>query len=279
MTRRSGLSGAQIASIVLLVIFGVIWLMPVVAALVDTVRANSGQPAAMVVRLLPRLSHALMLSVLVAVPAAALSTAFGAMAGYAGSKKRFFGRRMFLGALVGAIFIPAAVLMVPLLRVTATLGIYDTPTALILPCSATAFAVVFMKVAIDRISSDILDSARIDGLGELAVFTRMVLPQVRGPLAALLFIEFISNWGALAVPMAVVDSPRNSTLPLYLGSALQSLNPPAAAQLLLAVALVAVPAIVLFLLKSGDIISGLLATLFRYERVDGGMMNDGPSDE
>ena len=266
MTGKRNLGGAGIGSAILLVAFGILWLVPVAAALVDAVRANAGQMA--IVRLFPRLSHALALSVIVSSLAAGMSTAFGAMAGYAFSKKRFFGKKLAYGFLVGAIFMPATALMAPLLRVTASLGIYDTPLALILPCSVTAFAVVFMKVAIDRIPADVLDSGRIDGLGEMAIFTRLVLPLVRGPLAALLMIEFIGNWGALTIPMAVVDSPGNSTLALYLGNALRSINPPAAGQLLVAVALLAVPGILLFLLKSGDIIAGLLATLFRYEQVD-----------
>ena len=253
-------------SAVLLVLLAAIRLAPAAAVCYDLLRAG-GSPTAPADPW-PDLRHAVSLTLFVSLTASMLSCTFGAMAGYSLSKKRFYGRKLLLGTLIGAIFVPPAVLMAPLFRVTASLGIYDTAAALILPSAVTAFSIVFMKVAIDRVPPEMVDAAKLDGLGEFSIFTQIVLPQVRGPLLALLMLEFAANWGALALPMAVVDSPRNFTLSLRLAAAGQSADPPVAGCLLWLIAIIAVPPLLLFILKSRDMIIGTMSTLFRYERVD-----------
>ncbi|HUU67924.1 MAG TPA: ABC transporter permease subunit [Planctomycetota bacterium] len=252
---------------ILLATLSVLWMLPVAAVVYEAVVSRS-------VQALPRgaaapgIARAAAITFLVSLVSAVASCTFGAMAGYALSAKRFYGMKLLLGALLGAMFLPASILMVPVFRVAASLGIYDTIAALVLPSCVTAFSVVFMKAAIDRISPDIFHAARIDGLGESAIFVKIVLPLVRGPIIALGVIEFVAGIGAMAVPMAVVDSPRNYTLTLRLLDAMGGINPPPPASLIVILALIAIPSVVLFIAKWGDIISGLLAALFRYERVD-----------
>jgi len=251
----------------ILAVFITIWLAPAVAIISE---AFSHDPAAAMASNHhdPLLFTALANTVVVSFTASLLACTLGATAGYALSKKRFYGRKLLFGALLASVFIPPTVMMAPMFRITASLGIYDTLAALILPASASGFAIVFMKVAIDRIPASVIDAAHIDGLGEVGTFARIVLPQVRAPLAALFIIEMISNWGALAVPLAVIDRPENYTLTLSMIAAGNSLTPEPRARMLLLTALIVLPAVALFLLKAREAISGTLSTYFKYERID-----------
>jgi len=252
---------------ILLAMLAVLWILPIAAMLYQAAVSRSVQalPEGAAVAGIARAAAITFGASLIS---AVVSCTIGAMAGYALSTKRFYGMKLLFGTLLGAMFLPASILMVPLFKVTVSLAIHDTIAALVLPACATAFSVVFMKAAIDRISPDILHAARIDGLSEIGIFTKIVLPLVRGPIVALAILEFIAASGALALPMAVIDAPRNRTLTLCLLDALRAINPPPPASLLAILALIAVPAVILFIAKSGDIISGSLAALFRYERVD-----------
>jgi len=217
----------------------------------------------------PGFIRTIIVSVFVCGAAAVLSVTFGTMAGYAISQKRFYGKNLLFGCLVGVMFFPPVVFIAPLFKVCASLRIYDTLLALILPSAATAFSIVYMKETIDRVPSAILDAARIDGVGEVRILTRIVAPQVRGPLTALAVLQFLATWGALAVPLAVVDSPRNYTLTLRLASAIQELNHVPARELLWSIGLITIPAIVLFVLRARQIVRGVMNILFRYQEAGG----------
>ncbi|NQT18222.1 MAG: carbohydrate ABC transporter permease [Planctomycetes bacterium] len=257
MTRkRCTISGAA------LLVLGALWCAPLIAVVWRILLEHT---SSVPLQSDPAMMRALLVGVLVSCVSAVLSCAFSGMAGYAFSQKRFYCRDVLFGALAGAMFFPPVVMMAPLFRITAWLGIYDTLAALILPSSVTAFSVVFMKVAVDRVSPETIDSAKIDGAGEVAVFTKIVIPLVRGPLLALFALQFLATWGALAVPWAVVDSPRHYTLSLRLAVAIQQLNSVPEAEVLWSAGLIAVPALVLFAFKARDIIRGAMGALFRYE--------------
>jgi len=247
----------------LLIVLAIAWFVPLYGWLYHA--SGADDEAAFDASLI----RALVRSILVSGVAAGLSTILGAMAGYSISQKRFFGRRMLYGALVGAMFFPPVVFMAPLFHVTVALGIYDTLAALILPFAVTAFSVVYMKAAIDRLSPSILDAAKIDGLGEVAIFTRIVVPLTRGHIAALFILQFLAVWGALAVPFAVVQSPSNYTLALRLALAYDAaeLIPPR--ELLWSAGLLAAPVVILFACKARTIIAGVMRSLFEHQTTDG----------
>jgi len=255
---------------IVLTVATVLWVLPILAVLVGAAGASSRVPA-LSCELKPGVGHALVISLFVSTAVAVLSATFGTMAGYAISQKRIYGKRLLFGVLVGAMFFPPVVFMAPLFKVTATLHIYDTLPALILPSAVTAFSVVYMKVVIDRLPSDTLDAARIDGVGEIAILTRMILPLVRGPLAALLVLQFLAAWGALAVPMAVVDNPRNYTLTLRLAMAIRKFHRLPEQDMLWGILMIAIPAMALFALKARRIMRGVMGALFRYEPTDGNL--------
>ena len=246
-------------SALLLIFLAAAWFVPLYGCLYHAAGASESH------EIDRPLINTLLVSLLVSGAAAALSTLTGAAAGYSISQKRFFGRSALYGALVGAMFFPPVAFIVPLFRITAALGIYDSLAALILPFSATAFAVVYMKVAFDRLPRDVLDAAKMDGLSEAAIFTRIAAPLTRSHLAALFGLQFLIVWGALAVPFAVVQSPGNYTLALRLAQAHDTAQFIPRREMLWLVGLVVAPAAVIFACKARTIIDGVIRSLARHE--------------
>ena len=96
----------------------------------------------------------------------------------------------------------------------------------------------------------------MDGCGELGIYTRIVLPLLKPALGTLGLITFISSWNNFIGPLVVMRSPEMYTLPL----ALRSLQSPVDTEwgaLMAGSAIATLPLIVLFVLCSRQLISGL----------------------
>ncbi|NLG05995.1 MAG: carbohydrate ABC transporter permease, partial [Clostridia bacterium] len=72
-------------------------------------------------------------SVLMSLVSMVLVCIVASMAGYVLAKKRFPGRTLLFSLLIGAMALPKQVILIPLVRMMNTLGLYDTLWAVILP--------------------------------------------------------------------------------------------------------------------------------------------------
>jgi multiple sugar transport system permease protein len=125
------------------------------------------------------------------------------------------------------------------------LRIQDTYPGLIFPIMLTAFAVFLMRQSILTVPDDYLDSARIDGAGELRIFFSIVFPSVKPAAVTLGILVFRESWDNLIWPLIVTQSERLKTLPLYIIRFLDEKYTNEAALMAVAV-LACVPIFVLF---------------------------------
>jgi ABC-type glycerol-3-phosphate transport system permease component len=139
------------------------------------------------------------------------------MAGYGFAKKRFRGSGLCMGLLVGTMAIPPTVLLLPLFFVINRIGLYDNLWGLIFPFGASVFGIYFMRQYISDIPDALLESARIDGASEAAVFLKILLPLLSPAFVSLAIIEFVNNWNSFTMPLVLLKTPEKYTLPLMLG--------------------------------------------------------------
>lgn len=66
--------------------------------------------------------------------------------------------------------LPKQVVLVPLVRIVNFMGIHDTLAAVILPLVGWPFGVFLMKQFSENIPTELLESAKIDGCGEIRTF-------------------------------------------------------------------------------------------------------------
>src|SRR6266511_1964763 len=97
---------------------------------------------------------------------------FCSAVGYALAKLPFPGRRALFGLVLGTVMVPGMVTFVPLFVLVSNLHLVNTYAGLVLPFLAGAFGVFFMRQFILAIPDDLLESARVDGAGELRNFLR-----------------------------------------------------------------------------------------------------------
>ena len=94
----------------------------------------------------------------------------------------------------------------------------NTYWGVMFPGMISAFGVFLMRQFMTSIPNDLLDAARIDGMGELNIFLKIALPLVTPALATLAIFNFIGNWNAFLWPLIVASKPKMFTLPVGLAN-------------------------------------------------------------
>ena len=197
-------------------------------------------------------------SLYVAIASTALTLIFCSMGGYAFAMFDFRYKNALFGLVMATMLLPSFMNMIPTFMIMDMLGWIDQPRALYIPGAASAFGIFLMRQFVtSSIPKDLIEAARMDGCGEFGIYTRIVLPLLKPALGTLGLITFIASWNNFIGPLIVMRSPEMYTLPL----ALRSLQSPVDTEwgaLMTGSAIATLPLVVLFILSSRQLISGLI---------------------
>jgi ABC-type glycerol-3-phosphate transport system permease component len=127
------------------------------------------------------------------------------------------GRDKLFAFALATMMIPGAVLLIPTFVVLCKLHAINTYWAMIVPGSASAFGIFWMRqFAAENVHDDLLDAARIDGCTEFGLYWRVVLPILRPALAALGILLLVGVWNNLMWAFIVLRTEDMYTLPLVI---------------------------------------------------------------
>ena len=198
-------------------------------------------------------------SLYVALASTALTLLFCSMGGYAFALFEFRYKNALFGLVMGTMLLPSFMNMIPTFMIMDALGWIDQPKALYIPGAASAFGIFLMRQFVTTsIPKDLIEAARMDGCSELGIYARIVLPLLKPALGTLGLITFIASWNNFIGPLIVMRSPDMYTLPLALRSLQSPVNTEWGA-LMTGSAIATLPLVVLFVLSSRQLISGLTA--------------------
>ncbi|HEP1532715.1 carbohydrate ABC transporter permease [Streptococcus pyogenes] len=153
-------------------------------------------------------------SIFISVATMFLVCGTSSLAGYALAKKRFYGQRLLFSIFIAAMALPKQVVLVPLVRIVNFMGIHDTLAAVILPLVGWPFGVFLMKQFSENIPTELLESAKIDGCGEIRTFFNVAFPIVKPGFAALAIFTFINTWNDYFMQLVMLTSRENLTISL-----------------------------------------------------------------
>ena len=197
-------------------------------------------------------------SVFVSVVTTILVCTTASLAGYALAKKRFPGAGLLFAVFIAAMALPKQVILIPLLQLITDLKLMDTYRALILPAVGWPFGIFLMKQFSHSVPDSLLESADIDGCGEIKKFVNIVLPIVKPGIGALAIFTFISSWNDYFSQLVFTNSETMKTLPLGLASMAQSAEFSLNYGVLMAGALLAsLPMIIVFLMFQSFFAQGI----------------------
>lgn len=135
-------------------------------------------------------------SVKVVVPAVLISTIIGALNGYALAKWRFRGSELMFGALLFGCFIPFQVILLPMARLLAELGLANTVPGLVLVhvIYGVAFTTLFFRNFYVGVPTELVRAAQLDGAGFFAIFRHIFLPVSLPIFMVTLIWQFTQIW-------------------------------------------------------------------------------------
>lgn len=135
-------------------------------------------------------------TLLMTIPATALSTAFGVVNGYILSKWRFKGDMWVFGLITLGVFLPAQMTLLPWAFVLGKLGLSNTITGLVLvhTIQGISFTTLFCRNYFVSIPDDLIKAARIDGAGFWRIFRRIILPLSPPILIVCVIWQFTGIW-------------------------------------------------------------------------------------
>jgi multiple sugar transport system permease protein len=195
-------------------------------------------------------------SMVAATANAALVVATAAMAAYPLARMEFRGKRLVLAAIIGTLFVPPVILIIPNYLIVGELRWLDTLAAVIVPTAASAFGVFFLRQFFLQLPVELEEAAVLDGANRWQTFFRVVLPLSKPALATLALLSFLTNWNDFLWPVYVLFSPEYQTLPAGL-STLQSANTVRYDLLMAGAAIASIPVLLLYVFAQRFIIEGV----------------------
>lgn len=154
------------------------------------------------------LSNTLLVSSIVTV--AQLFT--GLLAAYAFACWRFPFDKLIYTLIALTWLVPFQVVMIPNYLLVSNLGLLDSVTALILPHFAAALAVLLLAQAMRSFPREVLEAARMDGARSWRILWEVIAPNLRGTIASLAILIFISTWNEYFWPLLLSRTPENSVI-------------------------------------------------------------------
>lgn len=183
-----------------------VWLTPVFAAFITSLRTMDdiaingfwSWPSEIVLTnfsdawTTARVSKYLLNSFIITIPALIGMLFLSSLGAYALARYRFRGNLFIYFVFVAGTMLPFQILLLPVFRLTNTLGLYDSYGALILIHTAfqLGFCTFVLRNFMRTVPGEIMDAARVDGCGEFRIYWQIMLPLTLPALAALATLQF-----------------------------------------------------------------------------------------
>ncbi len=181
------------------------------------------------------------------------------LVGYLFARFRFKGRDFLFAMLMFTMMVPAQVTMITTFIIIDDIGLYNSVWALIIPSFVNVFGIYLCKQYCEEIPRELIESARIDGAGDFAIYWRIVIPQIRPAIGALAIFTFMEYWNDYLNPLIYLSSTEKMTLPLAL-SYFSTQHTTDLSATMAASALIMIPAAVVFIIFQKQFIKGLSMT-------------------
>lgn len=151
-------------------------------------------------------------TVIFAIGSTVISLFFDAMAGYAFARLRFKSKNIIFVTVLLTMMVPFQVMMIPLFLESHFLGFLNTYIGLILPKATSAFGIFMMRAYFSQLPKELEEAARVDGLSEMGIFFRIMMPLVKPGLMTLGIFYLMTYWNDLLYPLMMTSDVKMRTL-------------------------------------------------------------------
>lgn len=128
----------------------------------------------------------------------------------------FKGKNFLFICVLLIMMVPFEILLVPLYSLINDLHMVNSYSAVILPGIANAGTIFFFRQYLRSIPKEIIQSGRVDGANEYAIYFRLIMPIMKPSFAAMAILNGMNSWNNLLWPFMVLGDQSKFTLPIGL---------------------------------------------------------------
>lgn len=145
-------------------------------------------------------------SVIVTLPTVIGQVVVSSLAAFAFAKLKFPCRDKLFFVYIVLLILPLQVTLVPNYIILDNMDLLNNFLAIILPGTFSAFGICLLRQSIKYIPDSSIEAARIDGASYFKIFSKIILPQIKGGLITLTLLSFIDNWNVVEQPLIYFDN-------------------------------------------------------------------------
>jgi multiple sugar transport system permease protein len=179
-------------------------------------------------------------------------------AAYAFAKVKFPERDKLFFLYVATMMVPYQVMMIPQFMLMKKIGLIDSHWALILLGAFSPFGVFLFRQFFMAIPEELSEAARIDGLSEFGIYSRVILPLIRPAIASLTIFTFMHAWNDFLGPLIYLNSDSLFTLQLGMQH-FQSEHATEYGPLMAAAVCAIIPTILIYFMAQDHFVEGISA--------------------
>ena len=140
-------------------------------------------------------------------------------------KMAFDATYLILGFVMGGVLVPGTATALPLFLVFSRLGLTNSYLAVLIPAVVSPFGLFLCRIYADSaVPSSLIEAARLDGAGELAIFHRIGLRQMTPSLVTVFLFQFVAIWNNYFLPLIMLADDRLYPVTLGLNTWLSQTN-------------------------------------------------------
>lgn len=158
-------------------------------------------------------------TLIIIIPPTILGLFCSAISAYAFAKLRFKGKNLLFGFLLLTMMIPGTIMLTPSYMIYDMIGWTDTPLPLMIPgMFGAATCVFFMRQFYSGIPTELIEAAKLDGMGYFRIFWKIMVPLSVPALFAQGLLGFIGGYNDYFGPYLYLQDPEWYTLQIALKS-------------------------------------------------------------
>ena len=138
------------------------------------------------------------------------------MAAYAFSKIKFPERDKLFLLYLATLMVPYQVVMIPQFSIIREMGLVNSHWSLILIQAFSPMGVFLIKQFFDGIPDELIEAARIDGLGDWGIYSKIMLPLSKSAMITSAILTITSTWNDFLAPLIYLSDPDLYTIQLGL---------------------------------------------------------------
>ncbi|MEQ7127979.1 carbohydrate ABC transporter permease [Actinopolymorpha sp. B11F2] len=154
-------------------------------------------------------------TVFVTVMSIIISVLAVSMMGYVLGRYRFPGKRVVIGLLAAAIFLPEGYTIIPVFDLINKLGLQDSLWGITLAEAGGAHVVATLLFAgfFSQLPKELEEAAMMDGAGFFRIFWQVYLPLAKPVVATAVILQFMHSWNDFLLPLVLtLNQPELRTL-------------------------------------------------------------------